>query len=331
MSEFNFLCPACGQNISDDTTRSGADINCPACQAVIVVPFPTEPAGAAANVPPPETPPPWTGYNAALPVPQTSGLAIASLVCSLASLVTCVSWLPGIICGHLAKSRIRRNPSLKGSGLATTGLTIGYLIFMVEAATVTAYVWSFSTALKHGYENARQTLQTNIITQANPIAVTPPPPATASNNDQLMEPAASGWISDISQASLPDDPVGGKIHGLDFTFKAAIFRGANLRINSAHGLSVQILGLGKSIQSIQGSNYEIQATNSDDGNPRVMMSWNEDGVVQTVTYTADYGLKLQFGQAKNRRVSGKIYLCFPDEDKSCVAGTFVIRIPKPKQ
>ena len=39
---------------------------------------------------------------------KTSGLAIASLVSSLSSLVTCVGWLPGIICGHLAKARIRR-------------------------------------------------------------------------------------------------------------------------------------------------------------------------------------------------------------------------------
>jgi hypothetical protein len=327
MSEFNFLCPACGQNILDDTAQSGTDINCPTCHAVIVVPFQTEPAGAAANVPPPATPPPWTGYNAALPAPKTSGLAVASLVCSLASLVTCVSWLPGIICGHLAKSRIRRNPSLKGNSLATTGLAIGYLIFMVEAATVTAYVCSFSTALKHGYENARQTLQTNIITQANTITVTPPPPATASNDSQPMEPAASGWISDISQMPFPDNPIGGKIHGLDFVFKSAIFRGATLKITSPDGLSVAVLGLGK---SFQGSNYEIQATNSDDGNPRVMMSWNEGGVVQTATYTTGYGLKLQFGQAKNRRVSGKIYLCFPDDAKSCVAGTFAIRIPKPK-
>ena len=127
MSEFNFSCPVCGQNIVCDTAIESTQHICPHCNNTIGVP-----KGFAehAEVPPQtDTPPALTGHNATAAAPRTSRLAIASLVCSLASLVTCIGWIPGIICGHLAKSRIRRDSSLKGNGLATAGLTIGYLVF----------------------------------------------------------------------------------------------------------------------------------------------------------------------------------------------------------
>ena len=38
MAEFKFSCPQCGQNIQCDTSYSGRQINCPACQQPIVVP-----------------------------------------------------------------------------------------------------------------------------------------------------------------------------------------------------------------------------------------------------------------------------------------------------
>ena len=160
MSEFKFSCPACSQNISCDTASVGTQIACPNCNATITVP--KETAGTAQ---------------------RTSGLAIASLVCSLSSFITCVGWLPGIICGHLAKSRLRRNPSLKGSGLATAGLVIGYLFLMSEVGTTAVYVWRVSNAVKHGFENARQNLATNkiIVVQTQSI--------TVSNKSQPPEPA----------------------------------------------------------------------------------------------------------------------------------------------
>ena len=147
MSEFKFSCPACGQDILCDTTHVGTQIACPGCNATIAVP--KETAGTADVSTRTGLPPALPG-NLATTAQRTSGLAIASLVCSLSSLITCVGWLPGIICGHLAKSRIRRNPSLKGSGLATAGLIIGYLFLMLEVGTAAVRVWSFSAALKHG-------------------------------------------------------------------------------------------------------------------------------------------------------------------------------------
>jgi len=225
---------------------------------------------------------------------------------------------------------------LKGSGLATAGLIIGYLFLMLEVGTAAVRIWSFSAALKHGYENARQELATNniIVTQTQSATVSnenqpvePVKPVAAATNEQQMEPATSEWTSDINKMPFPDHPVSGKLHGIDFTLKTALFRNGDLKISSANGMFLDVFRLG---ESIEGHSYEIESTDSDNTNPHVKMTWDEGDVVQTSTYNKGYGMKLQFDQAINRTVSGKIYLCLPDDSKSCVAGTFKVRLPKQK-
>ena len=65
---------------------------------------------------------------ASLRAGQTEPLAIWSLVLSLLGLFCCglISGVPGIICGHLALSKIEKRPELQGRGLAIAGLIIGY-------------------------------------------------------------------------------------------------------------------------------------------------------------------------------------------------------------
>ena len=337
MSEFKFSCPACGQNILCDTTQVGTQIACPGCKATIAVP--KETAGTADVSTQPGIPPALPG-NIATTAQRTSGLAIASLVCSLSSLITCIGWLPGIICGHMARSRLRRNPSLKGNGLATAGLVIGYLILLLEAGTAAVQMWRISTAVKHGFDNVQQSLATNqiIVTQTQsttfsndnkPVAPAKESagPATVAAVNPPIVPGQSGWTSDISKASFPGHPVSGKLHGLDFAVKTASFRNGDLKIRSADGLQLDVYRLG---DSIEGRNYEIQSVDDYPASPRVKITWTEGDVVQTATFNKGYGMKLQFDPAINRTVSGKIYLCFPDDVKSCVAGTFEVKLPKPK-
>lgn len=331
MSEFKFPCPACGQHILCDTTHVGTQIACPVCNATITVP--EETAGTAdvstqANIPP------ALPGKVATTAQRTSRLAIASLICSLSSFITCVGWLPGIICGHLAKSRIRRNPSLKGRGLATAGLIIGYLILTLEVGTAAVKMWRFSIAAKHGFENVRQVLATNnvIVTQTQSTTVSndnepvePVKPMTVAAANPQIEPDKSVWTSDISKVSFPAHPVSGKLHGLDFAVKTTSFRNGDLKLRSADGVQLDVYRLG---DSIEGRSYEIQSGDDDTSNPRVKMTWNEGGAIATATFNKGYGMKLQFARAINRTVSGKIYLCFPDDSKSYVAGTFELRLPK---
>ncbi|MDR2462232.1 MAG: DUF4190 domain-containing protein [Verrucomicrobiales bacterium] len=67
-----------------------------------------------------------------LPVTATEPLAIWSLALGLISCICCwfgfITAIAGIICGHLARSKIRNNPDCTGAGLALAGLIIGYLV-----------------------------------------------------------------------------------------------------------------------------------------------------------------------------------------------------------
>jgi hypothetical protein len=95
----------------------------PASQAV-APPLPANPPQL------PTAPPPLA--------PETSGLAIASVICGVLSItiLPCFSAIPAVICGHLARSKIDARPDLfRGQGMALAGLIMGYiglaLIFII--------------------------------------------------------------------------------------------------------------------------------------------------------------------------------------------------------
>jgi len=75
-------------------------------------------------------------YQPVGPVPPTNGLAIGSMVCGFAGIVTFgFAAIPAVILGHIARSQIRQTGE-PGDGMAVTGLVLGYmgilgLLFMV--------------------------------------------------------------------------------------------------------------------------------------------------------------------------------------------------------
>src|SRR3954470_1300297 len=78
--------------------------------------------------------PPPVPYDvqSARPVPQkTSGMAIASLVFGILSLLcTAILVVPtvlAIVFGHISYARVNRDSNLKGRGLAMAGFILGYL------------------------------------------------------------------------------------------------------------------------------------------------------------------------------------------------------------
>ena len=68
----------------------------------------------------------------ATPTAPTEPLAILSLVLSLLGMFgfcctpVVLTGIAGVVCGHLALSRIKAKPELQGHGLAVAGLVIGY-------------------------------------------------------------------------------------------------------------------------------------------------------------------------------------------------------------
>jgi len=86
--------------------------------------FPEIGAAAAPAVPPVQP----SAAPMSTTVVKTEPLAIWSLVLSLLGLFCCgfVLGIGGVVCGHLALSKLQREPQLQGKGLATAGLIIGY-------------------------------------------------------------------------------------------------------------------------------------------------------------------------------------------------------------
>ena len=89
---------------------------------------------AAAASPSPVSSVPVAGAPVAV-VPQrkTEQLAVLSIIFSGLGLfgfccgLFLMAGVAGIVCGHIALSRIKANPELEGHGLAMAGLVIGYL------------------------------------------------------------------------------------------------------------------------------------------------------------------------------------------------------------
>lgn len=130
------FCSKCGVTIAESSASF-----CPQCGASVqsqpqpAAPRPAPPVAAAAapasthlrsNVPGPNVPAarPYLGE------PQTDGKAVGSFICGICSLIGMwlLAGIPAIVLGHLAKSSIRQSMGrLKGDGMATAGLVMGYL------------------------------------------------------------------------------------------------------------------------------------------------------------------------------------------------------------
>ena len=96
--------------------------------------LPPQPASPPAPGVPAVTPSVAGGPVASTPAPAAPNepLAVWSLVLSLLAICgfCCtpvgITAIGGVVCGHLALSRIKANPQLQGHGLAVAGLIIGY-------------------------------------------------------------------------------------------------------------------------------------------------------------------------------------------------------------
>ena len=87
--------------------------------------------------------PPGYGYTA-YPYPyagpaRTNGLAIASLVCSLAGLAVGLSAPVGAILGHIARKQIRERGE-DGDGMALAGIIIGWVLTGLMTVCCVGYI-----------------------------------------------------------------------------------------------------------------------------------------------------------------------------------------------
>lgn len=330
MSDFTFTCSNCGQQLVADTSKVGTTLNCSYCQTPLLVP---NLAAAPPPAPPmgPRVSSPQSGPYAPRPtistanVPEkTSGLAIASLICSLSSFLTCIGWIPGIICGHLAKAQMRRDTNLKGSGMATAGLVIGYVLL---ALNILGLVF-FAAAFKRSVDYVNQQKQQSRID----VSPSEQPVATEDGEDAQPDPL---YTLSLNEAQIPDRPAAGKIGGSDFTVESAKLENGILTIRQGKEFMADkqfmIFLFLRAGENIEGKSFNFTADKPAIGSPtpHIHTTWRtrESGVKSHV-YMKDYAMRIEFGTASNGKIPTKIYLCLPDKQKSYVAGSFDTELKK---
>ena len=150
---------------------------------------PEPPPPIAAAFPPPPPPPPVAA------APGTNGFAIASLVCSLATLMFCgIGSILGIVFGHVARRQIKRTGE-GGAGLASAGLIIGYLGLAAIAVFVTVMIVASAVFRPDFNVDAARRLDRRIVAIAAATGTSPREPAAidrALRSDFDFEPVELG-------------------------------------------------------------------------------------------------------------------------------------------
>lgn len=143
--------------------------------------------------------------------PKTSALAVWSLVLGILSVAlpcfAILTALPGVICGHLGLSRIKKSGgALTGSGLAIAGLATGYIGILCGIA-----VFGMLTAIAiPNFQKARATAQENAcINNLRQIEAAKNEWALEKDKDGGAVPAESDLTPYLDKNKFPVCPAGG--------------------------------------------------------------------------------------------------------------------------
>jgi hypothetical protein len=101
-----------------------------------------DPYGQAGYSQPPYSPPAYGQPAYGQPVyvnRPTNGMAIASLVCSLAGLAVFISAPVGAILGHIARRQIRETGE-QGDGMALAGIIVGWIVTGLGLCVCLGYI-----------------------------------------------------------------------------------------------------------------------------------------------------------------------------------------------
>lgn len=97
-------------------------------------------------------PPPNYGGHTAAPTQKTLGIATASLVLGIMSILLTgiFTAIPGIICGHMARSQIKREPGVySNESMALIGLIMSYIILALTIIMIIVVLGVFSYAVNN--------------------------------------------------------------------------------------------------------------------------------------------------------------------------------------
>lgn len=71
---------------------------------------------------------------------KTNGMAFVAIVLAILGFFTFVTFLPAIVCGHLALSQYRREPAIGGETMAKAALGMSYAVVGLMLSAITFFI-----------------------------------------------------------------------------------------------------------------------------------------------------------------------------------------------
>jgi hypothetical protein len=141
------------------------------------------------------------------------------------------------------------------------------------------------------------------------------------------------WTMDLTNTDFPDRVASGNVHGSGFLCEHATLQGGNLTLrqssSGSQDLGISVILFAQQGEELSGKTVVISPDQTPPL-PRVVLRWKDEAQQRkSRTFNSGYALKVEFDQASGGRISGRIYVCFPDDVKSVVAGTFDAEIRRP--
>jgi type IV pilus assembly protein PilA len=203
-------CPLCGETVPDDRQFCGR------CGANLA----TGAQAAAAAMPPPPPVPPVSGPA------ETSGLAIGSLVSGIFFLFFPAA-IAAIILGHISRADIKRSGGRKtGSGLALTGLILGYTgvavipFLIIAAIAIPNLLRSRIAANEAAAVSSLRTLNSALVMYNSTYGTLP-------SELKNLEPPASGSPNKDAADLVAADLASGTKYGYVFHYEASSSNGTS--------------------------------------------------------------------------------------------------------
>lgn len=152
-------------------------------------------------------------------------------------------------------------------------------------------------------------------------------PAKTESLKRATQPSSLGWRMDLEGVKIPGATATGMIHGEEFVMGSAKIEKGILTIRDGEDFfpyhAVMIFLFLKDGDTGEGKTYHV-TEDSGFGTPHIHMKWRteEKNIPETEMFMKDYIMRLDLGNIVDGKLSGKIYLCLPDDMKSFVAGSF---------
>jgi hypothetical protein len=361
MADIKFSCPHCNQHITCDELWGGHELQCPGCKGNLVVPAAAAPSATAASSAPLVPAPPRGGVakvSISRPQPHAAegGAAAPNKPIPIRNLAPTV--------------KKKQNPVVKiaiGAAVAVALGTGGYFGFIwVRDYQAKLKAKSAEEAKNSDGGQVGHIAELNSVMDATdpskmsaddsgraagrrkkPAAGEQPSATAADGTTAAAAPAdnlpvvAPAYTLDVAVARIPDSRANGNLSGTNFLVETAridpVGPAQVLRLVQGNALSpdreVLVYLHLKPGEKLGGQNLSIAQDMRGQNVPQVSKRWktNPKFAPTIKSFSTGYAMKIELGQLADNVVPGKIYLAFPDNEQSVVAGSFkaTVTVPDP--